>query len=59
MLAEEKMATFECTNLIRVTLTSHTRLRDKLDKTCKGMALRAFAGVADGDHQKDCRVGRK
>jgi hypothetical protein len=40
MLAEERMVMSECTSLTRVTLTSHTRLRDKLDKTCKRIALR-------------------
>jgi hypothetical protein len=59
MPVEERTVTFECTSLTRVTLISHTRLRDKLDKTCKGMALLAFAGVAEGGHEKDSGIGRK
>jgi len=55
MLAEERMDMFDCTNLTRVILTSHTRLRDKPDRTCKGFAV-AFVGVADGGHQKGCTL---
>ena len=51
MPVEERTATFECTSLTRVILTSHTKLRGKLSRICKIITV-AFAGVANGGHQK-------